>query len=281
VFVGDSVQTPAADLVTLALEAQRLFRQGQLPGCREVLGRIIERDPDYPGAQALLAHAIFPGPHYREVLKQVHDVLRPKTYLEIGVESGATLALASACELAAGVDPDPLDTVSALPPHLKVFRQTSDAFFETHDRAAVFGERPLDFVFIDGLHRFENALRDFMHVESWASPHTTLLMHDCLPVCDAAASPQRVSKFWVGDVWKVLEVLLELRPDLRIAVIPAPPSGLVVVRGLDCRSTVLRERLPSIAERYAARSYPHVYGEWPESYRVVENSNAGIKQALA
>lgn len=270
----------ADELSPLALRAQRLLSQGQIAEGCQVLRELIAHSPDYPGAQALLSRAVFPGPHYREVLKEIHSRLHPQTYLEIGVESGATLAFASACEVAVGVDPEPLPSVAALPAPLQVFRETSDAFFSTRERASVFGQRALDLVFIDGLHLFEQTLRDFIHVEAWSSPNTVVLLHDCLPVCAAAAARNRISKFWVGDTWKVLEVLLAQRPDLRISVIPAPPSGLVVVRGLDAKSSLLQQQMPELLREYADRPYPHRYGEWSGVYRLVENSALGVEQVL-
>jgi hypothetical protein len=270
----------ADELSPLALRAQWLLSQGQIAEGCQVLRELIAQSPDYPGAQALLSRAVFPGPHYREVLKEIHSRLHPQTYLEIGVESGATLAFATGCEIAVGVDPEPLSSVALLPPPLQVFRETSDAFFATRARAAIFAQRNLDLVFIDGLHLFEQTLRDFIHVEAWSSPNTVVLLHDCLPVCEAAAARQRISKFWVGDTWKVLEILIAQRPDLRIAVIPAPPSGLVVVRGLDAQSNVLQQRMPEILREWTDRPYPHRYGDWSDVYRVVENSTAGVEQVL-
>jgi hypothetical protein len=270
----------ADELSALALRAQWLLGQGQIAEGIQVLRELIAQSPDYPGAQALLSRAVFPGAHYREVLKAIHSRLHPQTYLEIGVESGATLAFAADCEIAVGIDPEPLETVNALPPQLKVFRETSDAFFSSRDRASILGERPLDLVFIDGLHLFEQTLRDFIHVEAWSNPNTVVLLHDCLPVCEAAAARQRISKFWVGDVWKALEILREVRPDLRITVIPTPPSGLVVVRGLDAASRVLSETMSQLVASFAERAYPHPYGNWQGVYPLVENSIAGIDQAL-
>jgi hypothetical protein len=123
-------------------------------------------------------------------------------------------------------------------------------------------------------------LRDFVHVEAWSSPNTVVLLHDCLPVCEAAAARQRISKFWVGDVWKALEILREMRPDLRITVIPTPPSGLVVIRGLDASSRVLSESMSQLVARFADRTYPHHYGNWRGVYPLVENGPIGIEQAL-
>jgi hypothetical protein len=105
-------------------------------------------------------------------------------------------------------------------------------------------------------------------------------MHDCLPVARSAAARERVSTFWVGDVWKALECLLDYRSDLSIHVVPTAPSGLVVVRRLDPASTRLHEKADEIVERYRGSPYPHEPGAWPERYNVVENSEAGLARAL-
>jgi hypothetical protein len=157
---------------------------------------------------------------------------------------------------------------------------TSDQFFERETRRGVFGGRPVDLAFVDGMHWFEYAVRDFAHVEAWASEKSVILLHDCLPVSRVSAERDRVSKFWVGDVWKALECLLDYRADLRIHVVPTPPSGLVVVRGLDPSSRLLIERIDEIVARYRDASYPHEPGTWPDRYQLVENSEAGLALAL-
>ena len=59
-------------------------------------------------------------------------VLEPGTYVEIGVETGQSMALANAQTLCVGIDPEPVIS-SELPPRCEIFSQTSDAFFEQYD----------------------------------------------------------------------------------------------------------------------------------------------------
>ncbi|HVU04219.1 MAG TPA: class I SAM-dependent methyltransferase [Polyangiaceae bacterium] len=267
-------------LPALALLAQFRLAAGDAASSRELLSRVVDRFPDYPGAQATLARLLFPGPHYREVLARIHVLLRPKTYLEIGVETGATLALARTAEVAVGVDPAEAPTTVPLPAAARVVRTTSDAFFARETVASAFQGRPVDLTFIDGMHWFEYALRDFVNAERWASPDGVILLHDCLPPTRVAALRERASTFWVGDVWKVLEVLLERRPDLAVSLVPAPPSGLVVVRKLDPTSTVLERAQGELIERDRERAYPHEPGRWPAAYDVVRNDDTGLRRAL-
>jgi hypothetical protein len=269
------------DLAQAALEAQMLAALGRVGESRARFLDVVRACPDYPGAQALLARLVLPGPPYRDVLARLHRILKPDTYLEIGVESGATLSLAFGSRRAIGVDPTPCPLEPSLPSHVRVYRMESDAFFRAETRESTFDGAPVSLAFVDGMHLFEHALRDFANVERWSAPGGTIVLHDCLPVSAVAARRDRASTFWVGDVWKALEALLDYRPDLRIAVVPTAPSGLVVVRGLDPTSTLLADRMAEIVERYRSAEYPHAPGEWPARYVVVENSDEGLARAVS
>ena len=144
-------------------------------------------------------------------------------------------------------------------PACHLFRMTSDAFFARHDPKAILGA-PVDVAFLDGMHLFEYLLRDFMHVEQHCRPNSVIVLHDCLPTdvgmtrrvnpWTEADGPIRDSLAWTGDVWKVLPALRTYRPELRIHVFDAPPTGLVMVTGLDPASTVLRTRYFDIVEQF-------------------------------
>jgi hypothetical protein len=266
-------------LMALHLEAHMLAAEGRKEESRARLASLIDECPDFPGAQALLSRLVLPGPPYRDVLSRLHHVLRPENYLEIGVESGATLALATTATRAVGVDPAPALS-AALPANARLYPVESDRFFAEESRDTVFDGRPVDLAFIDGMHWFEYALRDFVNVEHWAAKDSTIVLHDCLPISSVAARRERASMFWVGDVWKVLDALLEYRPDLLIRVIPTPPSGLVVVRRLDPNSRVLRDNLDAIVTRYRETEYSMTPGRWPERYGLVSNDGEGVLRAV-
>jgi len=113
--------------------------------------------------------------------------------------------------------------------------------------------------FIDGLHEYKQALRDFINIERYSHPRTVVLVHDCLPVARAVAAPVRATVFWCGDVWKTVRCLVKYRPDLTVRVVPARPSGLAVVTHLDPNSTVLRDRTEEIAAEYKNRELSYEY----------------------
>lgn len=268
------------DLNTLSVAAEMRTRNGDEAGATEVLRQLVMRYPDYPGAQPALAKLLMPGPPYRDVLRAIHRVLAPRTYLEIGVESGATLALATTAQIAIGVDPADTRIEHPLPAGARVVRSPSDTFFAENRRESVFGPRPLDLVFIDGMHLFEFALRDFVNAEAWCHAGSTVVFHDCVPLARVAAERERSTRFWVGDTWKVVVALARHRPDLKIRTVLTPPSGLVIVRKLDPSSTALRDRFAEIEAELLPLPYEHEPGAWPAELSVVPNTAEGLSEAL-
>lgn len=212
------------------------------------------------------AEGALPGPRYLEWLAWFHATLQPETYLEIGVQSGQSLQHARPPTRAVGVDPEPRIS-HPLGAETQVFPLTSDAFFAQHDLFAVLGRENLSLAFIDGLHTFDQALRDFINVERYANPATVVLFHDTYPIVPVTAQRERQSIFWTGDVWKVLPILTTHRPDLKIFTIPTYPSGLTVVQGLDPASRVLEERFAELV----GEMLPREPGEWLPRLRQLVN----------
>lgn len=230
-----------------------LQRRG--PGeARAYFERAGELDPLHPGAHITLAQIDLPGPHYLEVLRRIHEHLRPQTYLEIGVEVGRSLTLALPETRAIGIDPRP-EIAMPLGPLTTVYEMTSDEFFARHDAREKLGGLPIELAFIDGMHRFEFALRDFINVERNCTPGSTILFHDAYPLDRVTAARECQTRFWSGDVWRMVLALRKYRPDLRVHTVAAFPTGLGIVRGLDPGSRVLRERFAEIEREMLALDY--------------------------
>ncbi len=193
------------------------------------------------------------GPqHYLPYLEQMHATLAPKVYLEIGTESGASLSYASCVSFA--VDPafNLQADVSRTKPELHQFQGTSDAFFAT-DMVGRLGYR-VDMAFLDGLHLFEFLLRDFINTERLMAPGGVILMHDCVPINHLSAArdwDREKTVNWVGDVWKLIPILREYRPDLTVEVLDLMPTALVKVTSLDPGSSLLRDSYDRIVSDYA------------------------------
>jgi hypothetical protein len=249
--LSTAARPPASRLCELArrhLESGDRIRGIDL--CREALAI----DPACTDAHVLLAAAALAGEDYLRMLERIQRHLRPRAYLEIGVGDGRSLALAGEGTLAVGVDPEP-QLAQPLKPAARLFRETSDHFFGNRDVRAELGGRPPDLVFIDGLHLFEQALRDFINAERHGAPHTVVLLHDCYPLDEPTASRERRTDFWTGDVWKLVLCLKKHRPDLAVHTLSALPTGLGVVRRLDPGSRVLAERFDALCREYVPLPY--------------------------
>lgn len=164
---------------------------------------------------------------YLDVLAKLHEAASPALYLEIGIRHGQSLSRAQGAAI--GVDPNPELTVE-LPPSTRIVTATSDEFFE--DLAATTLPGAPDLAMIDGLHLFENALRDFMNVERRAAPGGLVIIDDIFPSHVAQAARTRRTRVWTGDVWKIIGVLRRWRPDLTLMLLDTAPTGLLLVGGL-------------------------------------------------
>jgi Methyltransferase domain len=195
-----------------------------------------------------------PGPPYYRVLKWVHDFLTPANYVEIGVNRGVSLDQARRdIPLIIGIDPEPrILPVIARKPHVagsQIYELTSDEFFERYDLTELLGG-PVAVAFIDGLHLFEQVLRDFVNLEKHADDRTLVFMHDCIPFDAATAARERTTDFYSGDVWKAPLALRRHRPDLSMVNVRTAPTGLCLVTALDSDNRAFEEELPEIERTY-------------------------------
>jgi hypothetical protein len=172
----------------------------------------------------------------RSFLATVHELLQPRTYLEIGIGQGKSLALSCARSIA--VDPDFKITVE-LQCDLELVRETSETFFARADPIAHFDGHPPDLAYVDGLHHAEVALDDFRNVERLSAPTSVVVLDDVLPGSAIEAARERQTRRWPGDVFKVPLLLVRYRPDLLCVQVATDPTGVLLVFGLDSASRVL------------------------------------------
>ena len=190
---------------------------------------------------------------HSEINQLFVDEIKAKTYLEIGYERGGTW-LRIACHTKYAVDPRPHN--KAYWKHklhhigqrkTRFFCMTSDEFFSgSHN---LLTKKPLDVVYIDGLHTFEQSLRDFLNSMEYLSKGGVILLDDCNPVSDTIATPgvsiedaKRIVDSgyaagklshqwdgrWCGDVWKTVDYLRGNCPSINVSVLDTD-TGLGVV----------------------------------------------------
>jgi hypothetical protein len=168
---------------------------------------------------------------YLEVLRAMHLTLEPGLYVEVGIRHGKSLSMAVGPAI--GIDPAPEITVP-LAGQVQVFTKTSDDFFTQDADNAI--AQPVDLAFIDGMHWFEFALRDFMNIERYCQSTSLVVFDDIFPSHPLQAARNRQTRVWTGDIWRIVECLRRFRPDLVLVAIDTYPTGLLLVTGLDNRS---------------------------------------------
>lgn len=167
--------------------------------------------------------------------------------MEIGVRNGFSLALSQA----RSVGIDPAFAISAeLNGDIALFRTSSDEYFNRPDPLAVTDGRPFDLAFIDGLHLFEFAFRDFINTERHCSGKSMIVFDDVLPRNVAQAARVRHTQGWTGDVYPILQVLARYRPELIVIPVQTLPTGLLLVMGLDPENSVLTDNYDEIVKEF-------------------------------
>jgi hypothetical protein len=167
-----------------------------------------------------------PSPsHSVRRLNELATSLGCRNYLEIGVETGATL-LQVAVEQRTGVDPSfSFDwQLHHGRDGLQLHPCTSDAFFADLEPSTRY-----DLIFLDGLHTFEQTYRDVLHALRHSHPGTVILIDDTFP-CDAFSACRDQhdclslraqftgisDRRWHGDTYKVVPLLALFQYDLRL-----------------------------------------------------------------
>lgn len=256
-------------LILYVLKGRILTALGELDAAYETYGQIQQLDPAFGGASdglfLLAAEREMPGNDYYDWLLLFHQWLRPASYVEVGLGHGRSLALAGPETKAIGIDPYQgfWERLNYVCPHspAKLFPLTSDDFFKQYDLREVIERQTFDLGFIDGLHLFEQALKDFINLERYARKDSVILIHDCLPIAPIVAERDRCTGFWTGDVWRIIPCLKTFRPDLKIMTIPTKPSGLGVVTNLDASSSVLSDNYDDIVRYYLTLSCPESFDQ--------------------
>ena len=183
------------------------------------------------------------------VIHTVVEMTRAKTYLEIGVASGDVFFRVKARQKIAV---DPLFKFSTMKQIRQIiknpwnvrnryYEMTSDEYFSK--RRATVERRGLDVAFVDGLHTFEQSLRDVENCLRYLNEGGVIIVHDCNPPSDAAAFPAasidharnaNVSGWtgvWCGDTWKTIVYLRSVNANLRIFVLDCDTGVGIITRG--------------------------------------------------
>lgn len=175
-----------------------------------------------------------------EVLNAIIEKKSVKNYLEIGVNRGKCLFNIKGPEKRFAVDPffnfnlwKKIKAIAKNSENLKndYFEVTSDAFF--NENKQFLAENKIDLAFIDGLHTYEQSLKDTLNTLNHLNENGVIILHDCNPLDELAAFPANSiddarkelahlpnwKNTWNGDVWKTIVYIRKNHPELSAFVL--------------------------------------------------------------
>jgi hypothetical protein len=173
-----------------------------------------------------------------EVVQTFLDLFENPSYLEIGVSEGVTFHnLVAATKVA--VDPR-----FKIEPHKRELHSeyreiTSDAFFLDHANE----DRVFDVIYLDGLHTFEQVLRDFINALSFLRDGGIIIIDDVRPnnyqaslsspeLSDAVRRALRSEdRSWMGDVYRLVFFIETFFPLYSYATVSENHGQLVLWKG--------------------------------------------------
>jgi len=121
-----------------------------------------------------------------EIIQKIIFKQKYKNYLEIGCDNNENFSKIS-IENKVGVDPFRGGTL----------RMTSDEFFKEN-------KKKFDIIFLDGLHTYEQTIKDIDNSLKSIHDNGVILIHDCLPKKIWNQIVPRIYGHWNGDVWKAI-----------------------------------------------------------------------------
>ena len=156
-------------------------------------------------------------------LNRLSKINSAENYLEIGVNKGVTLRRVDV-QRKVGVDPSFNFNTEEVDHKAELHEVTSDKYFETCGTSKKF-----DLIYLDGLHEYNQTLRDFFNTLSYSHENTIWLFDDTNPDSyEASLYPQRITKevrvrtgnrdnSWMGDVYKCVFFLNKFLRDFEYA----------------------------------------------------------------
>lgn len=174
-----------------------------------------------------------------EVVQAVLDLYKAPSYLEVGVFDGSTFHAVKAARKVAVDIKFSLDLAAARAAvagqDVHYHEHPSDDYF-----AKVVGSELFDVVFIDGLHTFDQTLRDMLNAIAHLREGGVIVIDDVIPPTYAASLPSLEENVafravrniqqidWMGDVYRLVFFLRDYLPTFSFATV-AENHGMAVL----------------------------------------------------
>ena len=121
-----------------------------------------------------------------EIIQSIINKNEYQNYLEIGCDKNENF---SKIKIKNKVGVDPLQGGT--------LRMTSDEYFKK-------SKDKFDLIFLDGLHTYEQTIKDINNAVNFINDNGLIIIHDCLPRKIWNQIVPRMYGHWNGDVWKAI-----------------------------------------------------------------------------
>lgn len=185
-----------------------------------------------------------------EVIQAFLNQIHGNTYLEIGVASGGSFWAVKA-KHKIGIDPGLRIKFNKRVRkkiaeifnfrYERLYRWTSDEYFANNSAISFLSKHKIDVAFIDGLHTYEQSLKDVLNCLNYLHPSGVIILHDCnpeskssgffIPPKNVKGETDELHSNWSGEVWKTIVDLRSCRKDLNIFVLDCDHGVGVITFG--------------------------------------------------
>jgi hypothetical protein len=176
--------------------------------------------------------------YFNHSARRINRIMYGKkySYLEIGVADGTTLQAVSSGEKH-GVDPFPLFNTKQLPQGITFDTSTSNHYFDSLSK-----DKKFQFIFLDGLHEFNQLYIDFINALKHITTPGWILIDDMVPSDSISAISSMEESYkargvtrsegypWHGDCYKLLPVILDHFPQIEPFLIIYPDNPQLLLR---------------------------------------------------
>ena len=186
------------------------------------------------------------NPSLLDVVSYMFNRVRPKLFLTLGDHAKYVQCVPQPI-LGLGIDPWPMMSLKSLPPNQLVYPVTCDYFFHS---PYMIKELHPDIVLISGYHRFEQVLRDIIFSEKLCKKESVIMVANTYPLAkeDIDRADITQSQHQTGDVYKIIPIFRQFRPDLKVTTLTDVDKGLTIIENLDEANHVLQHDLVHAVE---------------------------------
>lgn len=189
-----------------------------------------------------------------DVINRFLKLYEDPRYLEVGVDEGTTFFAVDARQKVA-VDPAfkfPIPDAVGLLADVEFHPVESDLYFEKS------ASGQFDIIFLDGLHTFEQIVKDFTNALAYIKPNGIIIIDDVIPSSYYASMPDldRSLQFrrrlgfsdwdWMGDVYKIVYLIESFFQSYSFATVAENHGQMIVWRETRSANALSQRTIESI-----------------------------------